>query len=183
MTITETKIKDLFLIEPQVFRDARGYFLEVFSERSFHRLTGQNIHFVQDNESKSVKGVLRGLHFQNNPHSQAKLIRVVQGSVQDIAVDLRRDSATFGQYVSVVLSSENRKMFFIPEGFAHGFLTLEDDVIFQYKCNRFYEPASEGSIKWNDPDIGIEWMMKGCDYIISPKDLSAPAFREHPFNF
>lgn len=183
MTVTETGIKDLFIIEPKIFGDERGYFFEVYSERDFHEATGLDIRFVQDNESKSARGVLRGLHFQNNPYSQAKLIRVVRGSVQDVAVDLRSGSPTFGRYVSVILSEENKKMFFIPAGFAHGFLTLEDDVIFQYKCSQFYEPSSEGSIRWDDPDIGVDWMLKDEKYILSPKDMKAPSFRDHAFNF
>ena len=183
MIVTETKIKDLYIIEPKIFGDERGYFFEVYSERDFRKETGLDMHFVQDNESKSSKGVLRGLHFQKNPYSQAMLIRVVHGSVQDVAVDLRSGSPTFGQYVSVILSEANKKMFFIPAGFAHGFLTLEDDVIFQYKCSQFYEPSSEGSIRWDDPDIGVEWMLKGEDYLLSPKDMKAPSFKDHPFNF
>ena len=183
MNIIKTKINDLLIIEPKVFGDERGYFFEVFSERDFCKATGKQIHFVQDNESKSSKGVLRGLHFQNNPYSQGKLIRVVCGSVQDVAVDLRSGSPTFGQYVSTVLSAENKKMFYVPEGFAHGFLTLEDNVIFQYKCTQFYEPSSEGSIRWNDPDLGIEWMSQEGDYVLSEKDKIAPFFKEKMFNF
>lgn len=178
MNIRETGIDGLLLIEPKVFGDERGYFFEVFSERDFRKETGLDIHFVQDNESMSSKGVLRGLHFQKTPYAQDKLVRVVSGSVQDVAVDLRSGSQTFGQYYSVVLDSVSKNMLFLPAGFAHGFLTLEDNTVFQYKCSRFYEPSSEASVRWNDPDIGIEWMLPGESYIISAKDQVAPFLKE-----
>ena len=146
MNIIKTDIDGLLVIEPKVFGDARGYFMEVFSERDFRAATGLDVHFVQDNESMSARGVLRGLHFQKVPHAQSKLVRVARGAVQDVAVDLRAGSQTFGKYVSVVLSGDNKRMFYIPEGFAHGFLTLEDKTVFQYKCGAFYEPSSEGSV-------------------------------------
>ncbi len=183
MEITETGIEGLLVVDPKVFGDARGYFMEVFSERDFRAATGLDVHFVQDNESMSSKGVLRGLHFQKAPHAQSKLVRVVRGSVQDVAVDMRAGSPTFGKYFSVLLSAENKRMFYIPEGFAHGFLTLEDGTVFQYKCGSFYEPSSEGSVRWNDPEIGIEWMMRGCDYILSEKDRKAPLLSEQPYRF
>lgn len=178
MNAIKTKIEGVLIIEPKVFGDARGYFLETFSEREFKKETGLEINFVQDNESKSHCGVLRGLHFQKPPYGQAKLLRVVSGKVQDVAVDLRQGSPTYGKYVSVVLSGENKRQFFIPAGFAHGFLVLEDDTIFQYKCNNFYEPSSEGAVRWNDPQIGIKWMLESDCYNLSPKDRVAPFLSE-----
>lgn len=183
MEIKTTPIKDLLEIEPIVFGDERGYFFESFSERDFRRLTGLDIHFVQDNESMSSRGVLRGMHFQKVPHAQGKLVRVVQGAVQDVALDLRRDSPTLGQYFTTVLDSRRKNMLYLPAGFAHGFLTLEDNTVFQYKCTEFYERTSEGSVKWNDPEIGIEWMLPEVDYIISEKDRNAPLFKEQPYRF
>ncbi len=183
MEIKPTYIQDLLVIEPRIFGDTRGYFFESFSERDFRRLSGLDIHFVQDNESMSSKGVLRGLHFQKTPHAQGKLVRVVQGAVQDVALDLRKDSPTFGQYFSIILDSKKKNMLFIPAGFAHGFLTLEDNTIFQYKCTEFYEPSSEGSIKWDDPEINIAWMLPEVGYIISEKDKNAPLFKEMPYRF
>lgn len=176
LNVTKCEIEGVFVLEPKVFGDQRGYFLESYSNRDFKEATGLDIDFVQDNESMSSKGVLRGLHFQKSPHAQAKLVRVVKGAVQDVAVDIRPDSPTFGKYVSVVLSGENKKSLFIPEGFAHGFLVLEDDTIFQYKCSDYYAPSSEGSVKWNDPQIGIEWMLPEQEYLISDKDKIAPPF-------
>lgn len=183
MSIIKTGIEGLFVIEPRIFGDDRGYFFEVFSERVFRSETGLDIHFVQDNESRSVKGVLRGLHFQNPPHAQDKLVRVVSGKVQDVAVDLRAGSPTFGKYHSEILDAERKNMLFIPAGFAHGFLSLEDNTVFQYKCSRFYEPSSEASVFWNDPAIGIEWMLPGFDYIISEKDRKAPLLSEKSYRF
>ena len=147
MNIVKTDIEGLFVLEPKVFGDSRGYFMEVFSERDFRAATGLDVHFVQDNESMSSRGVLRGMHFQKSPHAQSKLVRVVRGAVQDVALDLRAGSPTFGKYFSVVLSGENKRMFYLSEGFAHGFLTLEDNTVFQYKCGEFYEPSSEGSVR------------------------------------
>ena len=178
MKLIETPIEGLVLLEPRIFSDSRGYFFESFSEREYKAITGQDIHFVQDNESLSCKGVIRGLHFQKEPHAQCKLVRVVRGAVQDIALDLRPGSPTFGQHHSVILTSQNKNMFLIPAGFAHGFLTLEDNTVFQYKCTDFYEPASEGGIRWNDPELAIEWSNPGCELIFSEKDLKAPSFAE-----
>lgn len=183
MNIIRTDIDGVLIVEPKVFGDSRGYFMEVFSERDFRAATGLDVHFVQDNESMSSKGVLRGLHFQKAPYSQSKLVRVVSGSVQDVAVDLRAGSPTFGKYVSVVLSGENRRMFYIPEGFAHGFLVLEDNTVFQYKCGAFYEPSSEGSVRWDDPDIGVEWMRTEGELLLSDKDRRAPLLSEQPYRF
>lgn len=183
MNIVKTDIEGVLIVEPKVFGDSRGYFMEVFSERNFRAATGLDVHFVQDNESMSSKGVLRGLHFQKSPYAQSKLVRVVRGSVYDVAVDLRAGSPTFGKYVSVVLSGENKRMFYIPEGFAHGFLTLEDNTVFQYKCGAFYEPSSEGSVRWNDPRIGVEWPMADGERLLSEKDRKAPLLSEQPYRF
>ena len=174
MEVIKTAIDGVLIIEPKVFGDRRGYFFESFNARDFRALTGLDVVFVQDNESRSQRGVLRGLHFQKEPFAQAKLLRVVRGRVQDVAVDLRPDSPTFGKHVSRILSAENHLQMFIPAGFAHGFLTLEDDTVFQYKCSCFYEPSAEGSVRWDDPQLAIPWMDPGVPLIISPKDLAAP---------
>lgn len=174
MNIIETPLKGLIIIEPSVFGDERGYFMETFSERAFakHNL---DVHFVQDNESMSGKNVLRGLHFQAPPHAQGKLVSVVSGRVFDVAVDIRKSSPTYGQHFGIELSAENKKRLYIPPGFAHGFLTLEDYTIFQYKCTDFYAPDAEGGIAWNDPDINVQWPIKE-DLIISAKDQNNAAF-------
>ena len=156
MEVIKTKIPGVVIIEPRLFPDARGYFFESFSKREFEEKVGK-IEFVQDNESKSSYGVLRGLHFQKPPYAQSKLVRVVKGAVLDVAVDIRKGSPTFGQHVAVELTEDNHRQFFIPRGFAHGFAVLTDEVIFQYKCDNFYAPASEGAIAWDDPDLGIDW--------------------------
>lgn len=168
MNILETKLHGLYLLEPKVFEDLRGYFLESYNKETFKKI-GIDIDFVQDNQSLSSKGTLRGLHFQKPPYAQAKLIRVITGSILDVAVDIRVGSKTYGEYFSVVLSGKNKRMLYIPEGFAHGFLSLEDNTLIQYKCSDLYNKESEGGIVWNDPDININW---GIDYepIISDKD-------------
>ncbi|MEM9052112.1 MAG: dTDP-4-dehydrorhamnose 3,5-epimerase [Bacteroidota bacterium] len=173
MNIIQSQIKGVFTIEPTVIEDERGYFLESFNENSFKELTGIDITFVQDNESKSSKDVLRGLHFQIPPYAQDKLVRVIKGSVLDVAVDLRADSPTFGKYVSEVLSEENKRQFFIPKGFAHGFLVLEEETIFCYKCSDFYKPDFEKSLRWNDPEINIEWNIQAPT--LSDKDKGIEA--------
>lgn len=179
MQLIKTELDGPLVLVPRIFGDDRGYFFESFSERDFERETGlAGIRFVQDNESFSGKGVLRGLHFQKGAFAQAKLVRVVRGAVQDVAVDLRPDSPTFGRWVSVLLTGENKHCFYIPKGFAHGFLVLEHDTIFQYKCDAFYEPSAEGSIRWNDPDLNIEWMDLGGDVRLSEKDQRAPLWKE-----
>lgn len=178
MKINTTYMEGLLLVEPEIFGDDRGYFFESFSERDFVAQSGMDIRFVQDNESMSARGVLRGMHFQKTPHAQGKLIRVTVGKVQDVVVDMRRDSATFGRYFSLILDSVKKNMLFVPAGFAHGFLTLEDNTIFQYKCTDYYEPSAEGSVRWNDPEIGIEWLLPETDYILSVKDKAAPLFKE-----
>ena len=176
MKITLTHIKDLVVIEPKVFGDERGYFYEAYNKNTFHEL-GLDYDFVQDNQSFSKKGVLRGLHFQKN-YPQAKLVRVIEGEVFDVAVDLRKDSPTYGKWYGVVLSGENKKMFMIPRGFAHGFLVLSDTAIFSYKCDDFYHPNDEGGIIYNDPTIGVEWPKIDCDIILSEKDKFHPPLKE-----
>lgn len=176
MNYIRTEIDGPVIIEPKVFGDHRGYFFESFSLRDFEANVGP-INFVQDNESFSAKkGVLRGLHFQKGDAAQAKLLRVVKGRVLDVAVDIREGSPTYGRYVSVELSGENFRQFFIPRGFAHGFLVLEDNTIFQYKCDNFYAPETEGSYRWNSPKLGIEWGVDEKDVILSAKDAIAPIF-------
>lgn len=168
MKLTLTPIKDLVVIEPKVFGDERGYFYEAYNKNTFHEL-GLDYDFVQDNQSFSRKGVLRGLHFQKE-FPQAKLVRVIEGEVFDVAVDLRKDSPTFGKWYGVTLSGENKKMFMIPRGFAHGFLVLSETAVFSYKCDDFYHPNDEGGIIYNDPDIGIEWPEVDCELVLSEKD-------------
>lgn len=173
----ETKLKGCFILEPKIFNDERGYFFESFNQKTFNALTGQNINFIQDNESLSSKGVLRGLHFQKGEHAQAKLVRVIKGSVLDIAVDLREDSLTYGQHVSVELSEENKKQLFIPRGFAHGFIVLSDTALFSYKCDNFYNKEAEGGIIYNDSSLKIDWLLNHSDYIISEKDMQLPILK------
>lgn len=179
----ETEIQDLVIIEPTVFEDSRGFFLESYNYNDFKEIGIDNI-FVQDNHSKSSKGVLRGLHFQKGEFAQAKLVRVLKGAVLDIAVDLRKDSQTFGKYVAIELSEENKKMFFIPRGFAHGFLSLTDEVESYYKCDNFYVPQAEDGLIWNDADLKIEWNFKKYninekELIISEKDKKNKSFLEY----
>lgn len=177
MKMTRTDIEGLVVIEPRVFGDSRGYFFESFSQREFEKEVGQ-VRFVQDNESKSSYGVVRGLHFQKPPHTQSKLVRVVKGCVLDVAVDLRRDSKTYGKYFSVELTEDNHLQLFIPKGFAHGFAVLSDEAVFQYKCDEFYAPESEGAIAWNDPDIGVDWQIPEDKVILSEKDKKHPSFKD-----
>ena len=181
MNVIKTKIEGLVIIEPKVFFDGRGYFFESFSQQRFNELVAP-VTFVQDNESRSKYGVLRGLHFQKPPYAQSKLVRVVKGVVLDVAVDLRKDSPTFGQYESVVLSEENKRQFFIPQGFAHGFAVLSEEAIFQYKCDNYYAPQSEGSVRWNDPTIAIDWQLPEKDIILSAKDEKAPLLSQLTIN-
>lgn len=175
MNYIQTEVDGVWLIEPKVFEDARGYFMETFKEEEFHRHVG-NVHFVQDNESKSSYGVLRGLHYQKGAFSQAKLVRVLKGKVLDVAVDLRRSSPTFGKYVSVELSDENKRQFFIPRGFAHGFLVLSEEAIFTYKVDNVYAPQEEASVRFDDKTIGIDWPMPTDHLILSEKDRKAVSF-------
>ncbi len=169
MNVIKTEIEGAVIIEPRVFGDERGYFFESYAQREFEEHVCKTV-FVQDNESKSRYGVLRGLHFQKKPHEQAKLVRVVKGSVLDVVVDIREGSPTFGKHVAVELSGENKRQFFIPRGFAHGFVVLSDEVIFQYKCDNYYTPEAEGGILWNDPALDIDWKIPEEDIILSEKD-------------
>lgn len=177
MNVIKTDIQGVVIVEPKVFGDHRGYFFESFSEKDFAEAVGE-VKFVQDNESKSSYGVLRGLHFQKPPHAQAKLVRVVKGRVLDVAVDLRKGSPTFGKHVAVELTEENHRQLFIPRGFAHGFAVLSDEAVFQYKCDSYYAPQSEGSVLWNDPDIGIEWGIPSEDVMLSEKDRNAAPLKD-----
>ena len=178
MNCLKTDIEGPLIIEPKVFGDHRGYFFESFSLRDFSAHAGP-VAFVQDNESYSArKGILRGLHFQKGDKAQAKLLRVVRGRVLDVAVDIRPGSPTFGKYVSVELSGENKRQFFIPRGFAHGFLVLEDDTLFQYKCDNYYAPEAEGSFRWNDPFFAVAWGISPEEVILSEKDAKAPFFKD-----
>lgn len=173
----ETKIKDLYIIEPKVFGDDRGYFMETYSKKAFEE-AGLDMVFVQDNESKSKKGVLRGMHFQTK-FTQGKLVRCTQGKVYDVAVDLRKGSPTYGQWEGVLLSAENKRQFYVPEGFAHGFLVLSDEAVFNYKCTNLYAPEYDGGLLWNDPEVGIEWPIEGINEIIlSEKDKKQPTLKE-----
>ena len=174
MNFISTKLEGCIVIEPKIFNDERGYFLESFNENTFQKGIGKQIHFVQDNQSYSTKGVLRGLHYQTGVHSQAKLVRVLQGEVLDVAVDIRPDSKTYGEHISVMLSAENQKQFFIPRGFAHGFLVLSDTATFFYKCDNFYNKESEGGIIYNDGSLNIDWKFPKEELIISDKDLILP---------
>ena len=172
MNFIEPDIKGVFIIEPKVFADSRGYFMESYRQSDFEKHIGK-IDFVQDNESKSSYGVLRGLHYQLPPHAQSKLVRVIKGSVLDVAIDIRKSSPTFGKHVAVELSEENKRQLFIPRGFAHGFLVLSKEAIFTYKVDSLYAPQSEGSIVYNDPTIGIDWGIPVDDIILSAKDMDA----------
>ena len=169
MEVIKTDIDGVVIIEPRIFSDERGYFFESFSQREFEEKVCKTV-FVQDNESKSSYGVLRGLHFQKPPYTQSKLVRVLKGAVLDVAVDIRKGSPTFGKHVAVELSGENHRQFFIPRGFAHGFSVLTDEVIFQYKCDAFYAPQSEGALAWDDPDLGIDWGIPMDKVLLSEKD-------------
>lgn len=184
MNVNPTAIAGVYVIEPTVFGDHRGYFFESYNEREFCEKTGLSVNFVQDNESKSCYGVLRGLHFQKPPFTQSKLVRVVKGKVLDVAVDIRKGSPSYGKYVAVELSEDNHLQFFIPKGFAHGFVVLSDEAIFQYKCDEFYAPQSEGAIAWNDPTLAIDWLIPTQDIILSEKDKCHPLFNdfETPFS-
>lgn len=178
MNYIKKDIDGLLILEPRVFGDERGYFMESFSRRDFEAAAGR-VEFVQDNESWSAsKGVLRGMHFQRGEAAQAKLVRVSRGSVLDVAVDIRPGSKSFGRFFKVLLSAANKRQFFIPRGFAHGFLVLEDDTVFQYKCDNYYDPSSEGSIRWDDPDLAIDWGVDPASVILSGKDSLAPSFRD-----
>jgi len=180
MEIIKTPLEGLLVIKPKIFGDDRGYFFESWSKQSFAKV-GLDLDFVQDNQSLSSKGVLRGLHFQNPPYSQGKLVRVIKGAVLDVSVDIRKDSPTYGQHFSVELSEENKTVFWIPPGFAHGFVTLEDNTIFSYKCTEVYNAASEGSLLWNDADLNIDWGI--ADPLVSDKDRVVGNFKDFKSKF
>nr|WP_302190130.1 dTDP-4-dehydrorhamnose 3,5-epimerase [uncultured Prevotella sp.] len=171
MEYLKTEIEGVYVLEPRVFRDARGYFFESWRQADFDQHIGRHVEFIQDNESKSSYGVLRGLHYQKGEYSQAKLVRVIRGRVLDVAVDIRKSSPTFGKYVAVELSEDNKRQLFIPRGFAHGFLVLSDEAVFTYKVDNVYAPQHEASIRWNDKDINIEWPISADDVLTSEKDL------------
>lgn len=177
INIIKTDIEGVVIIEPKVFGDDRGYFFESWSQKDFDEQV-RPIKFVQDNESKSCYGVLRGLHFQKGKDAQSKLVRVVKGRVLNVAVDIRKGSPTYGKHVHVELTSENHRQFFIPRGFAHGFVVLSEEAVFQYKCDNFYAPQSEGSIIWNDPALGIDWQVPEADVILSEKDKLHPTLAD-----
>lgn len=182
MEVIKTDIDGVVIIEPRIFRDDRGYFFESFSQRDFQEKVCNTV-FVQDNESKSSYGVLRGLHFQKPPYAQSKLVRVIKGAVLDVAVDIRKGSPTFGQHVAVELTEDNHRQFFIPRGFAHGFSVLTDEVIFQYKCDNFYAPQSEGALAWDDPDLGIDWRIPTDKVLLSEKDCHHSRLRDAEWLF
>ncbi len=176
INVIKTPIEGLVIIEPQVFGDDRGYFMETYNLETFHK-HGLDMEFIQDNESHSKKGVLRGLHFQRE-YSQGKLVRCTEGAVWDVGVDLRKDSDTYGQWFGVELTAENKRQFYIPEGFAHGFLVLSDEATFNYKCTNLYHPEYDGGVRWNDPDIGVEWPEVDAEILLSDKDKKQPFLKE-----
>lgn len=175
MKVTPTRIADVLILEPKVFGDDRGFFFESFNQKAFNEAAGQDIAFVQDNHSKSAKNVLRGLHYQLPPKAQGKLVRVIQGEVFDVAVDIRKGSETYGQWVGEILSAENKKQFWIPSGFAHGFVTLSETAEFLYKTTDYYSPEHERCIMWNDSDLAIDWRFSGTP-LVSARDAAAPSF-------
>ena len=177
MNFVSTKLEGCYIIEPKILRDDRGYFMESFNENTFQKAIGKQVHFVQDNQSYSIKGVLRGLHYQTGEHAQAKLVRVLSGEVLDVAVDIRPESATYGEHISIVLSAENQKQFFVPRGFAHGFLVLSETATFFYKCDNFYNKESESGIIYNDPSLQIDWHFSFEALLISDKDLIQPRLK------
>lgn len=177
MNFIKTELNGVYIIEPKLFGDNRGYFFESFRQDEFDKNVSK-ISFVQDNESKSSYGVLRGLHYQKPPYTQSKLIRVVKGKVLDVAVDVRKYSSTFGKHISVELSEDNHRQLFIPRGFAHGFVVLSPEAVFQYKCDNYYAPQSEGAIIWNDPALAIDWKLPAKDIILSEKDKKHPLFKD-----
>ena len=184
MEVITTAIEGLVIIEPKVFKDARGYFFESFSQREFEEKV-RKVNFVQDNESKSCYGVIRGLHFQKPPHAQAKLVRVIKGRVLDVAVDIRKGSPTYGKHVAVELTEDNHRQFFIPKGFAHGFAVLSETAVFQYKCDEFYHPEADGGISITDESLGINWQIPTEEAILSEKDTKHPNLKdfESPFEY
>lgn len=182
MEVIKTELEGVVIIEPRIFKDARGYFFESFSAREFNEKVC-NTTFVQDNESYSSYGVLRGLHFQKPPFTQSKLVRVIKGAVLDVAVDIRKGSPTYGKHVAVELTEDNHRQLFIPRGFAHGFAVLSDEVLFQYKCDNFYAPQADGGIAWNDPDLNIDWHIPIDKVILSEKDTKHPRLKDYDSDF
>lgn len=182
ITVIDTEIEGVKIIEPRLFNDPRGYFFESFSQKEFEEKVCRTV-FVQDNESRSVAGVVRGLHFQKPPYTQAKLVRVIRGAVLDVAVDIRKGSPTFGKHVAVELTEDNHRQFFVPRGFAHGFAVLSDEAVFQYKCDNYYAPQSEGAIAWDDPDLGIDWRVPATNRILSEKDANHPCLKDSEIVF
>lgn len=178
MNVIKTDIEGPIIIEPRIFGDARGYFFESFNAREFSQQTGLEVAFVQDNESRSSRGVLRGLHFQKPPYAQSKLVRVVEGRVVDVAVDIRKGSPTYGRHVAVELTGDNHRQFFVPKGFAHGFVVLSEVALFQYKCDEFYHPEAEGAIAWNDPTLAIDWPIGADEVLLSERDKHHPLFAD-----
>ncbi len=176
MNVIKTAIEGVLILEPKVFGDARGFFMESFNQKAFDAAVGKHIEFVQDNHSRSGRGVLRGMHYQLPPHAQGKLVRVTQGRVFDVAVDMRRSSPTFGKWAGVELSGENHRQLWLPPGMAHGFLVLSESADFLYKTSSYYTPQAEGALRWNDPAIGIEWPNNGVEPQLSEKDAGAPSF-------
>lgn len=185
MEVIKTEIDGVLIIEPKIWGDDRGYFFESFNAKEFEEKTGTDVTFVQDNESKSRYGVLRGLHYQLPPYTQSKLVRVVKGKVVDIAVDIRKGSPTYGKYVMCELTEENHRQFFVPKGMAHGFVVLSEEAIFQYKCDDFYHPEAEGGIAWNDPDISVQWPIRTEDISLSERDKHHPNLKgfDSPFTY
>ena len=183
MEVIKTELEGVLILEPRIFTDERGYFFECYNQREFLAKTGLDVTFVQDNESFSTYGVLRGLHFQKGEFAQAKLVRVIEGKVLDVAVDIRKGSPTFGKWTSVELSGENHRQFFIPRGFAHGFSVLSPTARFQYKCDNFYAPGQEGAVAWNDPDLAIDWKLPAADVLLSEKDSRHPLLKDSPYLF
>lgn len=177
MKVITTEIPEVLILEPRIFYDDRGYFFESYNQNDFEEKV-RKVNFVQDNESKSSYGVLRGLHYQKMPYSQSKLVRVIHGAVLDVAVDIRKGSPTFGKYVAVELTEDNHRQFFVPRGFAHGFSVLSKTAVFQYKCDNFYHPESEGALAWNDPDIHIDWRIATDEIILSAKDENHPRLKD-----
>ena len=178
MNVIRTALEGVYIIEPRIFGDSRGYFFESFNARDFKEQVQQDVVFIQDNESKSCYGVVRGLHFQKPPFTQSKLVRVVKGAVLDVAVDIRQGSPTFGQHVAVELSEENHRQLFLSHGFAHGFSVLTPEAVFQYKCDNFYAPQSEGALAWDDPTLNIDWRIPADKVVLSEKDKHHPMFAD-----
>jgi dTDP-4-dehydrorhamnose 3,5-epimerase len=174
MTVSKTNLEGCFIVEPKIFEDKRGFFFESYNAELFNSHAGVNINFVQDNESFSIQGVLRGLHFQKGIHAQAKLVRVIQGKILDVVVDIREKSETYGQHTSVILSDANKRQLFVPRGFAHGFVVLSKEAIFSYKCDNYYNKLAESGIRFNDPKLNIDWVLSIDELIISDKDLELP---------